>query len=91
MNTRSPSPRLAPIPAAPPAATAIPFRLEHRALIRDGYACQECALLVIADDARCVVRIDEAAGDTLDNLATMCVKCAELHGERQRCRPSPPY
>jgi hypothetical protein len=87
MNT---SPRLPPIPAAKPAAAPVPFRLELRAVVRDGYACVTCGLAVVADDTRRVVRLDPAAGDQLDNLATMCERCADLEAERQRNKAPPP-
>jgi 5-methylcytosine-specific restriction endonuclease McrA len=87
MNT---SPRLPPIPSAKPAATPIPFRLELRAVVRDGYACTVCGLAVVADDTRRVVRLDPAAGDQLDNVATLCERCADLEVERQQQRPAPP-
>jgi len=87
MNT---APRLPPIPAAKPAAAPVPFRLELRAVVRDGYACVTCGLAVVADDSRRVVRLDPAAGDQLDNLATMCQRCADLEEERQRNKPPPP-
>jgi 5-methylcytosine-specific restriction endonuclease McrA len=87
MNT---APRLPPIPSAKPAATPVPFRLELRAIVRDGYACTTCGLPVVADDTRRVVRLDQAAGDRLENVALMCGRCADLEDERQQQRPAPP-
>lgn len=88
----APLPRLAPIPTRPAAPTSsspsIPWRRELRVAVRDGLECRVCALSLVADGDRVIIRVDPAAGDEYENLALLCKRCAEAH--RVHPQPIPP-
>jgi 5-methylcytosine-specific restriction endonuclease McrA len=80
MNT---APRLAPIPAAaqPAKRPSMPYRIELKVAIRDGYQCRVCGAVLVADGERRLVWVVPGAGDDIDNLALLCDPCARAHDD----------
>jgi hypothetical protein len=55
-------------------------RVEVAVAIRDGLACRRCGVPLVDDTERVFVRVDPAGGDGLDNVALVCIACANAHG-----------
>lgn len=80
MTTPAPTPRLTPIPATSRSGSpTLPWRVELKVAVRDGYACRGCCVPLVADGDRRVVRLDPAGGDELENLGLLCERCSRAH------------